>query len=203
MAADVPTGGNRWVSLPTSSEHEGSARCSRNEWNWSSCECGEPRGDAEVVSSDKGSGTSPDPCELYGGLAATCFLERRSWSYFPTTIFSPYGLVDGVVCRRDHAIHRRSGMVVEADRGLNLASKAYNRPRMARNRGGAAVCGTRYLAVEYSQARHFTKLGVPNICVDRSSGSRISRVLGWQDGIRKMSFRLLEKAAGQHELLLF
>lgn len=193
MAADVRTGGNSWVSLPASSEHEGSARYSRNERNWSRCECGEPRRDVEVVSSDKGRGTSPDPCELYGGLAATCFLERHPWSYSPTTIFSPCGLVDGVVCRRNHSIHCRRGMVVEADRGLNVACKPYNRPRMAWNHGGGAVCGTRYLAVEYSQARRLTKLGVPNICVNRSSGSGIPRVLGWQDGIRKMSFQLFRE----------
>ena len=74
---------------------------------------------------------------------------------------------------------------------------------MALKHGGGAVCDTRHLAMEYSQAQHLTELGVSNICVDRSPGSRISRVLGWQDGIWKMSFRPLEKAAEQHELLLF
>ena len=81
-------------------------------------------------------------------------------------------------------------MVVEADGGLRLTSKADYRAPMVGNHGSPAFRGARDLAVEYSQARRVAWLVLSNICADRGPCFGISRKFGRQNGIWTVSSAL-------------
>jgi hypothetical protein len=120
-------------------------------------------------------------------LLPTRSVERHPWSHLPTAVFSQRGLVDVVVCRRDHSIYRCGRMVVETDAGLCVASKANYRASMVGNRGSGAARLTRDLALEYSQARRGAELPLYHACRDCRPRSRVSRKFAWQNGLREVT----------------
>src|SRR3954464_6713760 len=112
MAEDIHKHANGFVPLPPAPEYEGYARCSRRQEHIAKGQC-----NAQVVASEDARRIPSHPREFYGSVAAAGSFQRHPRSHLPTKVFSPCGLVDGVICGCDHSFDGCGGMVVEISRG--------------------------------------------------------------------------------------